>query len=102
MVAAAIRTAFVQETPAAANRQWRQVADGLRPRFETLALLMDHAEADVHTFMSFPSEHRKKSYSSNPLERVNTEIKRRTNVLGNLPERGRHRAPGQRHPDRAE
>ena len=55
MVAAAIRTAFVQEDHAAASAQWRQVADPLRPRFETLARLMDEAEPDVLAFMTFPS-----------------------------------------------
>ena len=85
MVAAAIRTAFVQETPAAASRQRCQVADGLRPRFEKLAQLMDDAEADVLAFMSFPGEHHTKIYSTNPLERVNKEIKRRTNVVGIFP-----------------
>ena len=85
MVAAAIRTAFVQETPAAASRQWRQIADSLRPRFEKLAQLMDDAEADVLAFMSFPRDHHTKIHSTNPLERVNKEIKRRTNVVGIFP-----------------
>ena len=81
----AIRTAFVQETAASASRQWRQVADSLRPRFEKLALLMDDAEADVLAFMTFPSEHHTRIHSTNPLERVNKEIKRRTNVVGIFP-----------------
>ena len=85
MVAAAIRTAFVQETPAAASRQWRQIADSLRPRFEKLAQLMDDAEVDVLAFMSFPRDHHTKIHSTNPLERVNKEIKRRTNVVGIFP-----------------
>ena len=85
MVAAAIRTAFVQEDADAAARQWRQVADSLRPRSEKLAKLMDEAEPDVLAFMTFPSEHRTKIHSTNPLERVNKEIKRRTNVVGIFP-----------------
>lgn len=85
MVAAAIRTAFVQEDVKAASRQWRQVADSLRPRFEKLAQLMDEAETDVLAFMGFPREHRTKIHSTNPLERVNKEIKRRTNVVGIFP-----------------
>ena len=85
MVAAAIRTAFVQEDHAAASTQWRQVADTLRPRFETLARLMDEAEPDVLAFMTFPRDHSTKIHSSNPLERVNKEIKRRTNVVGIFP-----------------
>ena len=85
MVAAAIRTAFVQETPAAASRQWRQIACGLRPRFEKLAMLMDDAEADVLAFMAFLSDHHTKIHSTNPLERVDKEIKQRTNVVGIFP-----------------
>ena len=85
MVAAAIRTAFVQEDHAAASAQWRQVAGSLHPRFETLARLMDEAEPDVLTFMTFPRDHSTKIHSSNPLERVNKEIKRRTNVVGIFP-----------------
>ena len=60
-------------------------ADTLRPRFETLARLMDEAEPDVLAFMTFPRDHSSKIHSSNPLERVNKEIKRRTNVVGIFP-----------------
>ena len=85
MVAAAIRTAFIQEDHAAASAQWRQVVDTLCPRFETLARLMDEAVPDVLAFMTFPRDHSTKIHSSNPLERVNKEIKRRTNVVGIFP-----------------
>ena len=85
MVAAAIRTAFVQENADAATRQWRQVADSLRPRFARLAQLTDDAETDVLAFMRFSREHRIKIHSTNPLDRVNKEIKRRTNVVGIFP-----------------
>ena len=85
MVAAAIRTAFIQEDHAAASAQWRQVAGSLHSRFETLARLMDEAEPDVLAFMTFPRDHSTKIHSSNPLERVNKEIKRRTNVVGIFP-----------------
>ena len=85
MVAAAIRTAFVQEDHEAAVAQWRQVADSLRPRFEKLAELMDSAEQDVLAFMTFPKDHRTKIHSTNPLERLNKEVKRRTNVIGIFP-----------------
>ena len=85
MVAAAIRTAFVQNDAEAASAQWRQIADSLRPRFAKLAELMDRAEADVLAFMTFPKDHRTKIHSTNPLERVNKEIKRRTNVVGIFP-----------------
>ena len=85
MVAAAIRTAFTQEDAAAARQQWRQVADSLRSRFSRLAALMDEAEADVLAFMSFHPDHRAKLHSTNPLERVNGEIKRRADVVGIFP-----------------
>ena len=85
MVAAAIRTAFVQEDHDAAVKQWRQLADSLRPRFEKLAKLMDQAEQDVLAFMTYPKDHRTKIHSTNPLERLNKEVKRRTNVVGIFP-----------------
>ncbi len=85
MVAAAIRTCFVQPDHKAAVTQWRQVADSLRPRFQKLAELMDEAEPDVLAFMTFPGDHWSKIHSTNPLERLNKEIKRRTNVVGIFP-----------------
>jgi putative transposase len=85
MVLALINTIFAQETPAAASDQWRSVADQLRERFPKLAEMMDDAEADVLAFMSFPKAHRTQIHSTNPLERLNAEIKRRTNVVGIFP-----------------
>ena len=85
MVAAMIRTVFAQATAEAAREQWRKVADGLRPRFRKLAELMDEAEHDVLAFMSFPKEHWAKLHSTNPIERVNGEVKRRTDVVGIFP-----------------
>lgn len=85
MVAASIRTAFAQEDAEAARRQWRQVADSLRPRFAKLAALMDTAESEVLAYMTFPKEHRVQIHSTNPLERLNGEIKRRTDVVGIFP-----------------
>jgi putative transposase len=85
MVAAAIRTVFAQENHDAARAQWRQVADGLRQRFDRLAKAMDSAEDDVLAYMTFHPDHWTKISSTNPLERLNGEIKRRTNVVGIFP-----------------
>jgi putative transposase len=85
VVAAFIGTAFVQDDAEAASKQWRQVADQLRPKVPKLAALMDQAEADVLAFMTFPKDHRAKIHSINPLERLNGEIKRRTDVVGIFP-----------------
>src|SRR5882757_1218287 len=83
VVAAFIATAFAQEDAEMARAQWRQVADQLRPKVAKLAALMDKAEADVLAFM--PKDHRPKIHSTNPLERLNGEIKRRTDVVGIFP-----------------
>ena len=85
IVSAWIGTAFAQDDADAARKQWRSVADQLRPRVPKLAALMDEAEADVLAFMAFPKEHRIKIHSTNPLERLNGEIKRRTDVVGIFP-----------------
>jgi len=85
MVLAAINTAFAQESFETASQQWRAVADQLRGKFPKLADLMEEAEADVLAFMSFPKAHRTQIHSTNPLERLNAEIKRRTDVVGIFP-----------------
>ena len=68
-----------------AKVQWRQVADQLRPKVPKLAVLMDEAEHDVLAYMTFPKEHRQKLHSTNPIERLHAEVKRRTNVVGIFP-----------------
>jgi putative transposase len=85
VVSAFIATAFAQDDAEAARTQWRQVADQLRPRVKKLAELIDEAESDVLAYMSFPPAHRPKLHSTNPIERVNGEIKRRTEVVGIFP-----------------
>ena len=85
VVSAFIATAFAQDTAEAASSQWRTVADQIRPKVPKLAKLMDDAEHDVLAYMSFPKEHRTKLHSTNPIERLNGEIKRRTDVVGIFP-----------------
>jgi transposase-like protein len=85
VVSAFIATAFAQDTPVAAKTQWRCVADQLRPTVPKLAALMDGAEDDVLAYMTFPAQHRTKLHSNNPIERLNCEIKRRTDVVGIFP-----------------
>jgi putative transposase len=85
VVAAFIGTAFAQDDAGAAKAQWRQVADQLRPRVPKLAALMDEAETDVLAYMTFPAAHRPKLHSTNPIERLIGEIKRRTEVVGIFP-----------------
>jgi transposase-like protein len=85
VISAFIATAFAQDDAKAASQQWRHVADQIRPKVPKLAALLDEAETDVLAYMSFPSAHRAKLHSTNPLERVNGEIKRRTEVVGIFP-----------------
>ncbi len=85
VVSAFIATAFAQDDADAAKLQWRRVADQLRPQLPKLAAFLDAAETEVLTFMSFPKDHRPKIHSVNPLERLNGEIKRRTEVVGIFP-----------------
>jgi putative transposase len=85
VVSALIGTAFAQEDAEAAKTQWRKVADQLRPTVQKLATLMDEAEADVLAYTRFPKEHWSKIYSTNGLERLNGEVKRRTEVIGIFP-----------------
>ena len=61
------------------------MADQLRAKFPKLSVLMDDAENDVLAFMTFPKAHWAQIYSTNPLERLNAEVKRRTNVVGIFP-----------------
>jgi putative transposase len=84
-VAAFIRTIFAQPHKESAHRQLRFVADSLRPAYERAAELLEEAEEDLLAHMQFPAQHWRKLHSTNPLERINREIKRRTNVVGIFP-----------------
>ena len=88
MVASVIRTTLVQESRDNAVAQWRETADQLRKRLPKLGELMDDADSDVLAFITFPKEHWRQISSTNPLERINKEIKRRTNVVGIFPNDG--------------
>ncbi len=85
VVSAFIGTAFAQDSAEAAKAQWRQVADQIRPKVPKLAALMDEAEADVLAYMTFPKDHWVKLHSTNSLERLNGEVKRRTDLVGIFP-----------------
>ena len=85
VVLALINTAFAQENAEAARSQWDTVVDQLRKKFPKLAVYLDDAKLDVLAFMDFPKAHRKQLASTNPLERLNAEIKRRTDVVGIFP-----------------
>ena len=81
----ALNSAFAQDDAVNATRQWRAVADQLRPKLPKLAVLMDGAEPDVLADKSFPAQHLTKLHSTNPLERLNGEIGPRTYVVGIFP-----------------
>lgn len=85
MVGTLVRQVFVQPDVASAQEAWRRVADELRTRFPKAAALMDQAEADVLAHLHFPLAHRVKLHSTNTLERLNKEVKRRANVVGIFP-----------------
>lgn len=85
VVLALINSAFAQENADAARTQWDIVVDQLRNKFSKLAVYLDDAKLDVLAFMDFPKAHREQLASTNPLERLNAEIKRRTDVVGIFP-----------------
>jgi transposase-like protein len=85
VVSAFMATAFAQDSAEAAKTQWRRVADQLRPKLPKLAAFMDEAEDDVLAYMTFPPDHWSKIHSTNGLERLNGEVKRRTEVVGIFP-----------------
>jgi putative transposase len=84
-VAAMIRTIFAQDSKAEAIAQWDKVADTLRTKHDRLGAFMDASREDVLTYMDYPKEHWAQIASTNPLERLNKEIKRRADVVGIFP-----------------
>ena len=85
MVAAALRQAFIQPDRAQASQVLRHVADQLREKWPKLAAFIEESEVDVLSYLDFPEQHRSKLHSTNPLERLNKEVKRRADVVGIFP-----------------
>jgi putative transposase len=85
MVAAVFRTIFAQPDPDTVASTWDQVRDQLGERFPKIAVLMDGAKTEVLAFSGFPRAHWTKVWSTNPLERLNKEVKRRARVVGIFP-----------------
>ncbi len=85
MVAAVFRTIFAQPDPEAVAKAWDEVRDQLATSFTKVGPLMDETRAEVLAFTAFPQAHWRKIWSTNPLERVNKEIKRRSRVVGIFP-----------------
>jgi hypothetical protein len=79
------RQAFIQPDRTQASQTLRHVADQLRPKWPKLAAFIDDSEMDVLSHLDFPEQHRSKLHSTNPLERLNKEVKRRTDVVGIFP-----------------
>lgn len=88
MAAAAMRQAFIQPDRAAASQALRHVADHLRDKCPKLGSFIDDSETDVLTHLDFPSQHRTRIHSTNSLERLNKEVKRRADVVGIFPNEG--------------
>lgn len=84
-VVALLKTIFAQESAEAARDQWHHVADALREKYPKLAAMMDESRDDVLAYMDFPREHWAQIASTNPIERLNGEIKRRSDVVGIFP-----------------
>jgi putative transposase len=84
-IAAIVRTIFAQPDHASAMTQLHRVSDGVRARFPQAAALLEEAAEDILAHKHFPEEHRRQLHSTNPLERLNKEIKRRSNVVGIFP-----------------
>ena len=88
MVSAALRQDFIQPEDANARQTLHHIADQLRDKWPKLGAFIDESEADVLAHMNFPAQHRMKIHSTNPIERLNKEVKRRADVVGIFPNEG--------------
>ena len=86
IVAAAIRTIFAQPNQEAAKQQLAEVVRAMAPRWPKAAEALAAGEQDVLAYMDFPRAHWTRIHSTNPLERLNREVKRRTDVVGIFPD----------------
>lgn len=86
LVAALVRTVFAQPNRELAKRQVSEVVRVVEARWPKAATVLRDAEDDVLAYMAFPQEHWTRIYSTNPLERLNREIRRRTDVVGVFPD----------------
>jgi transposase-like protein len=86
-VATMVRTIFAQPDAQTVHEQHRRIVDQLEQRFPEAAALLDEAGPDLLAFTGFPKEHWRQVWSNNSLERLNREIRRRTDVVGIFPDR---------------
>src|SRR5262249_4196855 len=86
-VATIVRTIFAQPDAETVHEQHRRIVDQLAGRFADAAAMLDEAAGDLLAFTSFPKEHWRQLWSNNSLERLNKEIRRRTDVVGSFPDR---------------
>lgn len=85
LISATLKTIFAQPSQAEARQQCRKIADSLRKTYSRLSELLDEAADDIIAYMAFPVAHWRQIHSTNPLERLNREVGRRTNVVGIFP-----------------
>ena len=86
-VATMVRTIFAQPDAATVHEQHARIVAQLESRFPEAAALLDEAGPDLLAFTGFPKEHWRQLWSNNSLERLNKEIRRRTDVVGIFPDR---------------
>jgi putative transposase len=86
-VAPMVRTIYQQPSPQEVHAQHQRVVEQLEERFPQAAALLDEAGPEILAFTAFPVAHWRQIWSNNPLERLNKEIRRRTDVVGIFPNR---------------